>query len=76
VNVDSMFLMARHAIPAMQRQGGGAIVNVSSIAALRPYDLTVYTVSKGAVLGLPCALAVDHGRDHIRVNCGAPGTGA
>ena len=46
VNVDSMFLMARQVIPAMRRQGGGAIVNVSSISALRPRGLTAYTVSK------------------------------
>ena len=73
VNVDSMFLMARHVIPAMRRQGGGAIVNVSSISALRPRGLTAYTVSKGAVIALTRALAVDHGREHIRVNCVAPG---
>jgi NAD(P)-dependent dehydrogenase (short-subunit alcohol dehydrogenase family) len=73
VNVDSMFLMARQVIPAMRRQGGGAIVNVSSISALRPRGLTAYTVSKGAVIALTRALAVDHGREHIRVNCVAPG---
>jgi len=73
VNVDSMFLMARHVIPAMRQQGGGAIVNVSSISALRPRGLTAYTVSKGAVIALTRALAVDHGREHIRVNCVAPG---
>ncbi len=73
VNVDSMFLMAKHAIPAMRRQGGGAIVNVSSISALRPRGLTVYTVSKGAVIALTRAMAVDHGREGIRVNCVAPG---
>jgi len=73
VNVDSMFLMARHAIPVMKRGGGGAIVNVSSISALRPRGLTVYTVSKGAVIALTRAMAVDHGRDGIRVNCVAPG---
>ena len=73
VNVDSMFLMAKHAIPAMRRQGGGAIVNVSSISALRPRGLTAYTVSKGAVIALTRAMAVDHGREGIRVNCVAPG---
>ena len=73
VNVDSMFLMAKHAIPAMRRAGGGAIVNVSSISALRPRGLTVYTVSKGAVIALTRAMAVDHGREGIRVNCVAPG---
>jgi NAD(P)-dependent dehydrogenase (short-subunit alcohol dehydrogenase family) len=74
VNVDSMFLTAKHAIPAMLRGGeGGAIVNVSSISALRPRGLTAYSVSKGAVIALTRAMAVDHGRDGIRVNCVAPG---
>jgi NAD(P)-dependent dehydrogenase (short-subunit alcohol dehydrogenase family) len=73
VNVDSMFLMAKHAIPAMRQNGGGAIVNVSSISALRPRGLTVYSVSKGAVIALTRAMAVDHGRENIRVNCVAPG---
>jgi len=73
VNVETMFLAAKHAIPAMIRGGGGAIVNVSSISALRPRGLTVYTVSKGAVIALTRAMAVDHGKDGIRVNCVAPG---
>jgi NAD(P)-dependent dehydrogenase (short-subunit alcohol dehydrogenase family) len=73
VNVDTMFLTAKHAIPAMKRTGGGAIVNVSSISALRPRGLTAYSVSKGAVIALTRAMAVDHGRDGIRVNCIAPG---
>ena len=58
---------------AGRRQGGGAIVNVSSISELRPRGLTAYTVSKGAVIALMRALAVDHGSEHIRVNCVAPG---
>jgi NAD(P)-dependent dehydrogenase (short-subunit alcohol dehydrogenase family) len=73
VNVETMFLAAKHAIPAMKKQGGGAIVNVSSISAIRPRGLTVYTVSKAAVIGLTKAMAVDHGKDGIRVNCVAPG---
>jgi NAD(P)-dependent dehydrogenase (short-subunit alcohol dehydrogenase family) len=74
VNVDTMYLATRHAIPAMIRTaGGGAIVNVSSISALRPRGLTAYTTSKGAVIALTRAMAVDHGRDNIRVNCVAPG---
>jgi NAD(P)-dependent dehydrogenase (short-subunit alcohol dehydrogenase family) len=73
VNVDTMVLAARQAIPAMKRTGGGAIVNVSSISALRPRGLTAYSVSKGAVIALTRAMAVDHGRDGIRVNCVAPG---
>ncbi len=74
VNVDSMFLASRHAIPAMIRTaGGGAIVNVASIAALRPRGMTAYSTSKGAVIALTRAMAVDHGPDGIRVNCVAPG---
>lgn len=73
VNVTSMYLASRHAIPAMRDQGGGAIVNISSISALRPRGLTTYTVSKGAVIALTKAMAVDHGREGIRVNCIAPG---
>ena len=56
-----------------QAAGGGAIVNVSSISALRPRGLTAYSVSKGAVIALTRAMAVDHGREGIRVNCVAPG---
>jgi NAD(P)-dependent dehydrogenase (short-subunit alcohol dehydrogenase family) len=74
INVESMFLLSRHAIPAMIRTAkGGAIVNISSISALRPRGLTTYTVSKAAVIGLTQAMAVDHGGDNIRVNCICPG---
>ena len=73
VNVDSMFFVSRHAIPAMIATGGGAIVNVSSISALRPRGLTAYSTSKGAVIALTRAMAVDHGPQNIRVNCVAPG---
>ena len=73
VNVDTMFLTAKHAIPAMKRAGGGAIVNISSISALRPRGLTAYTASKGAVIALTRAMAVDHAKDGIRANCVAPG---
>src|SRR5439155_26247306 len=64
---------APHGWPAMIRAGGGAIVNVSSISALRPRGLTAYSASKGAVIALTRAMAVDHGPDGIRVNCVAPG---
>jgi NAD(P)-dependent dehydrogenase (short-subunit alcohol dehydrogenase family) len=74
VNVETMFLLSKHAIPAMVKTAkGGAIVNISSISALRPRGLTTYTVSKAAVIGLTQAMAVDHGRDRIRVNCICPG---
>src|SRR5580658_7217432 len=74
VNVDTMFLCCKHAIPAMIRTaGGGSIVTISSISALRPRGLTAYSVSKGAVIALTQAMAVDHGPDGIRVNCVFPG---
>ena len=74
VNVETMFLLSKHAIPAMIKTAkGGSIVNISSISALRPRGLTTYTTSKAAVIGLTRAMAVDHGKDHIRVNCICPG---
>src|SRR5207248_7061606 len=74
INVESMFLVSRYAIPAMvETAGSGAIVNVSSISALRPRGLTAYSTSKGAVIALTRAMAVDHGPEGIRVNCVAPG---
>jgi NAD(P)-dependent dehydrogenase (short-subunit alcohol dehydrogenase family) len=74
VNVDTMFRTCKFAIPAMiKTAGGGAIVNISSISALRPRGLTAYSVSKSAVIGLTKAMAVDHGPDGIRVNCVFPG---
>ena len=74
VNVETMFLLSKYAIPAMIKTAkGGAIVNISSISALRPRGLTTYSTSKAAVIGLTRAMAVDHGRDNIRVNCICPG---
>ena len=71
VNVESMFLMSKHAVPAMAP--GGAVVNVSSISAILPRGLTAYSTSKGAVISLTRAMAVDHGERNIRVNCVLPG---
>ncbi|MDP6872220.1 MAG: SDR family NAD(P)-dependent oxidoreductase [Alphaproteobacteria bacterium] len=74
VNVQTMFLAAKYAVPAMIASGdGGAIVNVSSISALRPRGLTAYSASKGAVISLTRAMAMDHAADGIRANCIAPG---
>jgi NAD(P)-dependent dehydrogenase (short-subunit alcohol dehydrogenase family) len=73
INVRSMMLMSKHVIPEMMARGGGAIVNVSSISALRPRGLTAYSTSKGAVIALTRAMAVDHAAAGIRVNCVAPG---
>lgn len=73
VNVTGMMLASKHAIPAMAAAGGGAIVNISSISAMRPRGLTPYSASKGAVIALTRAMAIDHAREGIRVNCIAPG---
>ncbi len=74
INVEATFLTSKHAIPAMIESGdGGVIVNISSIAALRPRGMTAYSTSKAAIVGLTRAMAVDHARDGIRVNCVAPG---
>ena len=74
VNLKPMFLMSKFAIPAMISSGdGGSIVNISSISATRPKGLTSYSASKGAVLSLSQAMAVDHGKNGIRVNCILPG---
>ncbi|MBG93399.1 MAG: short-chain dehydrogenase [Chloroflexi bacterium] len=72
-NVRSMVLTSRYAIPEMEKSSGGSIINVSSIAALRPRGMTAYSTSKGAVIALTQAMAVDHADQGIRVNCIVPG---
>ena len=73
VNVKSMMLMSKHAIPVMAAGGGGAIVNISSVSSIRPRGLTPYSASKGAVNALTMAMAVDHAAQGIRVNGILPG---
>lgn len=73
INVKGMMLASKHAIPAMIGSGGGSIINISSVAALRPSKLTPYATSKGAVISLTRAMAVDHAIEGVRVNCVAPG---
>jgi NAD(P)-dependent dehydrogenase (short-subunit alcohol dehydrogenase family) len=75
VNVASVMLMAKYAIPEMTRSGGGSIINLSSIAGLSGgHPSLLYPTSKGAIVSLTRAMAAHHGRDGIRVNCIAPGT--
>ena len=74
INVSSMMYMARHAIPWMRRQGGGSIVNLSSVAGLvGGHPALLYPVTKAAVVGLTKAMATQHGAEGIRVNAIAPG---
>ena len=72
-NVRSMVLTSRHAIPRMIETGGGSIINISSGAGIEAIGDAAYTTSKAAVIGLTIAMAGDHGREGIRVNCVAPG---
>jgi NAD(P)-dependent dehydrogenase (short-subunit alcohol dehydrogenase family) len=75
VNARGTFLCCKHAIPGMVARGGGSIVNVSSVAALVGLrNRAAYSASKGAVVALTRALAVDHVGDGIRVNAVCPGT--
>jgi NAD(P)-dependent dehydrogenase (short-subunit alcohol dehydrogenase family) len=73
VNLKSMILASKHAIPKMIDGGGGSIINISSVAALRAHSSTPYTTTKAAVVGLTLSMAADHGGDNVRVNCIAPG---
>jgi NAD(P)-dependent dehydrogenase (short-subunit alcohol dehydrogenase family) len=73
VNLKSVVLASRAAIPQMTANGGGAIINISSVAALRPRNMDAYTTSKGAVISLTQSMAFSHGPAHIRVNCILPG---
>ncbi len=75
VNLKSMVLTSKHSIPAMVRTGGGAIVNIASVEALRGRSngILPYSVSKGGVVTLTTHMAVQHGRQNVRVNCIAPG---
>jgi NAD(P)-dependent dehydrogenase (short-subunit alcohol dehydrogenase family) len=75
VNLKSMVMTCKHAVPRIAASGGGSIINVSSINSLRAgYTPSVpYSVAKGGVVALTKSMAVHHGRENIRVNCIAPG---
>jgi len=76
VNVKSLFHTANAAVPVMRGNGGGAIVNIASTAAVRPRPgLTWYNASKGAVTTLTKSMAVELAEDHIRVNAVNPVAG-
>ena len=69
----SMYLTCRRAIPQMIQQGGGAIINTASTAALNGTDRAhAYNAAKGGVVSLTRSIAVGYGRHNIRANCICP----
>ena len=75
VNVKGVFLGCKYGIPALQRAGGGSVINTASFVALlgAATPQLAYTASKGAVLAMSRELAVIHARENIRVNALCPG---
>ena len=75
VNVRSVFLGGKYAIPAMKQSGGGSIINTASISGLHgDGGAVVYAASKAAVINLTRAMSTDHAAEGIRVNAICPGT--
>jgi NAD(P)-dependent dehydrogenase (short-subunit alcohol dehydrogenase family) len=75
VNLKSAFLAMKHVIPVMQKQGGGSIINISSIASIRHVGISYvsYGASKAAMNQMTRTTAVQFAPDHVRVNCILPG---
>lgn len=73
VNVKSMFLTSKFAIPEMRKRGSGAIVNISSIQGLATQaNVAAYSTSKAGIIGLTRTIAVDYAAEHIRANVVLP----
>ncbi|HEY4741891.1 MAG TPA: SDR family oxidoreductase [Candidatus Acidoferrales bacterium] len=75
VNVGSIYVLAHLGIPEMKKRGGGSIINVASVQGYAcQRGVVAYAASKGAILSLTRALALDHAADNIRVNSVSPGS--
>lgn len=73
INLRTAFLASKHAVPVMADKGAGAIVNISSISALRGDGTIAYSAAKGGLTAMTVDMAYSHGRQGIRVNAIAPG---
>ena len=74
INAWGSFAGIKTVVPVMKKAGGGSIVNVSSLAAVVGVEFNAYTLTKGAVVSMTRAAAVDLGKDNIRINTIIPGT--
>jgi NAD(P)-dependent dehydrogenase (short-subunit alcohol dehydrogenase family) len=73
VNLRTAFLASKYSVPVMAEKGSGAIVNISSISALRGDGTLAYSAAKGGLIAMTIDMAYSHGRSGIRVNAIAPG---
>jgi NAD(P)-dependent dehydrogenase (short-subunit alcohol dehydrogenase family) len=74
INVNGMFLMCKHVIPHMQKQGKGVIINNGSVLShIACQNAIAYNTTKGAVIQMSRSLAIDHAKEGIRVNTICPG---
>ncbi len=73
INLRTAFLASKHAVPVMAAKGGGSVVNICSISAVRGDGTVAYSAAKGGLLALTLDMAYSHGRQGIRVNAIAPG---
>lgn len=75
VNLKSIYLVSKFCIPEIRKQGGGAVVNISSVQGLRcQSNVSAYAASKGAVIAMTRSMALDYAQENIRVNCICPGS--
>lgn len=74
INVKGLWLVSRAVLPHMRASGGGSIINIASVLSLLgARNRVAYSASKGAVMAMTKAMALDHAAENIRVNCIAPG---
>lgn len=74
INVRGLWLLSRAVLPHMRASGGGSIVNIASVLSMvGARNRVAYAASKGAVMAMTKAMALDHAAENIRVNCIAPG---